>query len=555
MTRTILDCYTDEPAGLGVPPFIGVWPRYVAGLYRSTGVPPVNAESRAEGTPNGPNRVRGPESALGPTEGCPRCEEPTYLTIDDIRLVRYVQHVPEVVIDPPRGRTHIEVLNHTRSYEEIRRVLEDTEELVIIVGVQTPGKYLSARPGTLHEVEKLLTGIMESWNDGVLGKASAPHPVFQHSIIPSFHKVLTGPVLTGGTQARGGARPQVADGGYFDELRPLVFDTYDQLQPLALRGASFIRQMPRLANRIVEIETGRGCPREQGCSFCTEPIKNEVHWRGPALVVEEVKALMDAGAKAFRLGKQSCIYSYEGGDPQKLEAMLSGLAAMGPTVLHIDNANPQMIDERRTELFVKYLTPGSTAAMGIESFDPEVTKANNLNCPYDMAFEASRTVNRLGGFRGENGCHALLPGINILLGLAAETPETLDRNFAALKRILDEGLLIRRINIRRVVPFPGTPLHQKVGRKYLRRNMRYYVDWIEKVRREIDIPMLQRLFPIGTVLKGLCSEVHNGHMTFLRQIGSYPIVVGIHERLPLNEFIDARVTGYMRRSLVAERVT
>lgn len=514
MRRTILDCYTDEPAGLGVPPFIGVWPRYAAGSCE---------------------------------------EEPTYLTIDDLRLVRYVECVPEVVIDPPRGRTHIEVLNHTRSYEEIRRVLENTEELVLIVGVQTPGKYLSARPGTLHEVEKLLRSFEEGGGRPEAGgRREAPTA---SSLQPPACKVLTGPVLTGGTQARGGAKPQVADAGYFDELRPLGFDTYDQLQSPALRGAAFIRQMPRLANRIVEIETGRGCPRERGCSFCTEPIKNKVQWRRPELVVEEVKALMGHGAKAFRLGKQSCIYSYEGGDPQKLEEMLSGLASLGPTVLHIDNANPQMIDEKRTELFVKYLTPGSTAAMGIESFDPEVTKANNLNCPCDMAFEAIRTVHRIGGFRGDNGCHALLPGVNILLGLAAETPETLDRNFAALKRILDEGLLIRRINIRRVVPFPGTPLHQQVGRRFLRKNMRYYRDWIEKVRREIDIPMLRRLFPVGTVLKSLCSEVHNGHMTFLRQIGSYPIVVGIHERLPLNEFIDVRVTGYMRRSLVAERVT
>ncbi len=28
---TILDCYTDEPAGLGVPPYLGVHPRYLAG--------------------------------------------------------------------------------------------------------------------------------------------------------------------------------------------------------------------------------------------------------------------------------------------------------------------------------------------------------------------------------------------------------------------------------------------------------------------------------------------------------------------------------------------
>ena len=55
--RTILDCYTDEPAGLGVPPFVGVWPRYVAGQFE---------------------------------------REPTYLTVDDIRLLRYVEHVPNV---------------------------------------------------------------------------------------------------------------------------------------------------------------------------------------------------------------------------------------------------------------------------------------------------------------------------------------------------------------------------------------------------------------------------------------------------------------------------
>jgi radical SAM superfamily enzyme with C-terminal helix-hairpin-helix motif len=157
--------------------------------------------------------------------------EPTYLTIDDLRLVRYVESVPKVTIDPPAGRTHIEVLNHTREYDEIKRVLANTEELVIVVGVQTPGKYLSARPGTLHEVNKLLS----------------PFPV---------RKILTGPVLTGGTQFRGGAQPQLPEAGDFDELHPLVFDSYEDLLPNALEGARLITQMPRLANRIVEIETG-----------------------------------------------------------------------------------------------------------------------------------------------------------------------------------------------------------------------------------------------------------------------------------------------------------
>jgi len=488
--RTILDGYTDEPAGLGVPPFVGVWPRYVAGLYP---------------------------------------QMPTYLTVDDIRLIRYVEHVPDVVIDPPVGRTHIEVLNHTHEAKVCRQILDDTDSLVIVVGVQTPGKYLSARPGTLHEINKLLT--------------SFPTP-----------RILTGPVLTGGTQVRGGARPQFPQAEDFAELQPFVFETYDELQPYALRGASLLRQMPHLQDRIVEIETGRGCPRETGCSFCTEPIKHTVQWRKAEHIIEEVRLLTELGARAFRLGKQSCIYSYEGGDPQKIEALLSGLHALRLSALHLDNANPAMVNESRTELFARYLTPGSTAAMGIESFDPEVTRANNLNSTYDMAFDAIGTVNRIGGSRGDNGCHVLLPGINILLGLAGETPETLDRNFAALKRIMDEGWLIRRINIRRVVPFPGTPLYEHTGQKCLRKHRKYYTPWIEKVRREIDIPMLQKLFPVGTVLTDLCSEVHNSDVTFLRQIGSYPIVVAVQERLPLQERFNVRVTGYMRRSLTAERI-
>ena len=148
MTRTILDCYTDEPAGLGVPPFIGVWPRYAAGWYERD-------SPRGEGAP-----PLLPEAERKAKTASPR--EPTYLTIDDIRLVRYVESVPKVTIDPPAGRTHIEVLNHTRSYEEIKRVLANTDELIIVVGVQTPGKYLSARPGTLHEVTKLLAPIEEA---------------------------------------------------------------------------------------------------------------------------------------------------------------------------------------------------------------------------------------------------------------------------------------------------------------------------------------------------------------------------------------------------------
>ena len=35
MKYTILDCYTDEASGLGVPPYLGTYPRYIYGQLKT----------------------------------------------------------------------------------------------------------------------------------------------------------------------------------------------------------------------------------------------------------------------------------------------------------------------------------------------------------------------------------------------------------------------------------------------------------------------------------------------------------------------------------------
>jgi radical SAM superfamily enzyme with C-terminal helix-hairpin-helix motif len=45
--------------------------------------------------------------------------------------------------------------------------------------------------------------------------------------------------------------------------------------------------------------------------------------------------------------------------------------------------------------------------------------------------------------------------------------------------------------------------------------------------------------------------VHDGNTTFGRQIGSYPLLVGIPARLDLGTFVDVRVIGYGTRSVTA----
>ena len=62
--------------------------------------------------------------------------------------------------------------------------------------------------------------------------------------------------------------------------------------------------------------------------------------------------------------------------------------------------------------------------------------------------------------------------------------------------------------------------------------------------------MLQRVFPIGTVLRGVRVEV-SGDLSFGRQMGSYPILVGIPVRLPVGSVTDAVVVDWGMRSVTA----
>jgi radical SAM superfamily enzyme with C-terminal helix-hairpin-helix motif len=487
--RTVIDCYTDEPAGLGVPPFLGVWARYIAGRYR---------------------------------------DMPAYCTIDDLRCAGYAEKGGVPDIDPQSGKTRKDLYNTTRDVAHTRELLRRTDQFVVIAGIQTPGKYLGAAPGTLAEVTRLLR----------------PYKA---------RRVLTGPAAVCGSQGRGGARAESAAAGMFDAVDDDIYDAYEDMQACMLRGAEVVSQIPWPL--LAEIETGRGCVRHQGCSFCTEPLKGTPQWRSPEAIIEEVAALQRYGVTAFRLGKQSCIFSYHNGDIEALQRLLSGLYRCGPHVLHIDNANPAMVTPERTQLFVSYCTPGSTAALGVESFDPAVIERNNLNARYEDVERAVEIINDIGGFRAHNGVHHLLPGINLLLGLPGETRDSMQYNYDCLSALYDKGMLIRRLNIRKVVAYPGTPLAQDPSAaRILRAHKKWYAAWTDRVRRHIDVPMLQRLFPGGTFLRDLYSTVHEGHVTFLRQMGSYPIVVGVRQRLPLGCIYDVEVTGHMRRSLEARVV-
>lgn len=485
MHYTILDCYTDEASGLGVPPYLGTYPRYIYGKLKK------------------------------------EKHQVTYLTIDDLRLwKRYNNEKRE-----PTVKQKTNILIHNLTKNSAQQTLTKTNILIIILGVHVPGKYLTAQPGTLKELLPLIKDLR-------------------------CKTILTGPALHG-TQLEGGKFYEKEDLSKFDEIKHYTF-TFSQLKSLIKQSTEILQHIPD--RRIIEIETSRGC-KVGKCSFCTEPLKNKFINRKKEHVLEEIKTFYKTGARHFRLGKQADFYSID----QPIQ-LLKDIRKTCPDIetLHIDNVNPNSVIQPRgeeiTKAIVRYCTPGNIAAFGIETFDSEVVKANLLNTHPLVAMKAIRIINKYGAKRSPNGMHYFLPGINIIFGLLKENKQTHQHNIQALHQIMDENLLLRRINIRQAAVLPNTFLEKHGGNKYLRKNKHLYWRWRNQVRQEIDFPMLKRLIPKGTILGDVYTEIYDGKTTFCRQMGTYPLIIGVKSRLPLNKKIKIKVVDHMLRSIVGEVV-
>ncbi len=510
MKALIIDGYVDEPACLGVPPYFSPYPRYTAGALRERGLSE---------------------------------KDIYYLTIDTLRE------------NPP----------------EAGELTRKADLVIIIAGMTVPGKYLRASPITPGEIETIFRTAQ-----GV--------------------KVIGGPIRLGfsseGGRAAKGTESRINLAGAVlarMDLEAFVYDLFKDnvngsfpaklINPEAvehrfrttaeigrwgLRGAFLIRQHSDFPYCMCELETYRGCGRQTHCSFCTEPFYGASDYRPIEDVVSEVSSLYSHGARYFRIGRQPDLFSYHGTDtggpvpkpdPVAIERLYGGIRNSAPelSVLHMDNANPITLAAYPEEsgqilkTIIKYHTAGDVAAFGMESADRAVIEANSLKAAPEEVFEAIKLVNRFGAVRGANGLPEILPGINFVHGLMGESKKTFQLNYDFLKHVLDSGLLLRRINIRQVMAFPGTPMYGKD--ESARKHKKLFLDYKERVRKNIDLPMLRRVVPEGTVLRDVICEVHEKGITFGRQLGSYPLLIGIPASLPLRKFTDVTVTEHGMRSI------
>ena len=502
---TVVDGYVDEPAHFGVPPYVSTYPRFTAGALVDAGVP------------------RG---------------QVTYHTIDGLRDER-----------------------------SNWRDVADADLVVYVGGMTVPGKYVGGTPAEPDEVREI------AWTaDGTT--------------------LLGGPVRFGVGEENAGAQEMERDDLDYDfvamgDVEAAAYDLvhgglegfsnryrdYDEVARWAREGAFVVEQHPNHPEYLIaEMETSRGCAYR--CSFCTEPMYGDPGFRAAGAVVDEVDALSDHGVAHFRLGRQADILAF-GGDgeapnPDALRDLYGGIREVAPDLrtLHLDNMNPVTIvdyperSREGIEVIAEHNTPGDTAAFGLESADPVVQEENNLLVTGEECLEAVRVVNEAAGWRpGEDRTGAptygdaaarrlpkLLPGINLVHGLAGERAETFEHNRAFLESVLDAGLLLRRVNIRQVMAFEGTEMAE-TGADLARDHKTQFKRYKRAVREEVDRPMLERVAPPGTVLPEVHLEYHQDGKTFGRQLGTYPLLVGIPGERELGTTLDVAVVDWGYRSV------
>ena len=505
----LLDGYTDEPAGFGVPPYIDVYPRYIAGALWAVD-PSITIH---------------------------------YVTVDQAR-------------------------SNIRGFIE---KAEGYDAVIVVAGAVVPGRYLGGTPISLEELKtwfrvinkpfKVLVGAAARWGVGNEGGSVAALP---KEVRDSFDVIVTGdPEAYIYELAREG--PERAEPWR-------IMDDMNLVDLFAVKGARIVEQHPNHGyNLTAELETYRSCSRwvSGGCSFCVTKLYGRPRQRSIRGVVREVEALYRMGVRHFRLGRQADILVYGSDEleteewpkpsPGAIEKLFYGIrtAAPGLETLHIDNVNPGTIVRHEKEsvevlkTIVRYHTPGDVAAMGVETADPRVVKINNLKTMPDESFRAVKIVHELGRRAGYTGLPEMLAGINFVLGLPGETRETYKLNAEFVRKLYESGIDVRRINVRKVLVLPGTRLWSE-GLRPLQRHERE-ARRFKQLALSYSARFLARILPPGSMLRGLYVERYEPRLgvTFARQAGSYPVVAEIPCKLEPPMKIDVVVYSVHHRSVRA----
>ena len=517
----VLDGYEDEPAAFGVPNYLGFHIRYICGVLESKSIPY------------------------------------TYMTIDEWRLF------------------HKQKLANSSERQELQRELSELDGAVVLAGAVVPGKYVRGTPISRRELDDFLA-VFPSEQPVLAGGWAIRHWRYD-GWMPLRTNLFCAVQDTDATLDY-----YLSTGDWSHKRR-----TAEQWDDWAKKGASgkcvtnhpdLFTEDGRSGPLTYEVELYQGCVRyKRGCKFCIEPKKGVPIWREEEDVITEITTALDNGVRHVRIGGATDIYTYKAEgvveleypipNPEPIAKVLHGLRQDERLeILHVDNANPSIVAENLepsteiTKSLISTLSDGAVLSFGLESADPKVHETNWLNCDSEQLKIAIRHINEFGRKRGERGLPKLLPGLNFIAGLNGESTESYRMNRDLLDSLRSEGLWLRRINIRQVEGQGFQEIPEDIFQAFKR-----------SVREEIDKPLLEEMFPIGSELKGIWWEAHDDRIrrpeqvldkthrdasiygragiTFGRQIGAYPILVGTPYQIPLETESDIIVTGHGMRSI------
>ena len=494
----ILDCYSDEPSGYGVPPFLGVHQRYISSALKY----------------------------LRRTH--------YYITIDDLRYAKNFR------LKVSEGNSDISITNLTANTNKTLELLSKANTIYIVMGCFVEYEYVSALPPRSSELYDLIKDF-ESPKVlfYVLGSATRLPSRFKESpLFKIMDKVVTG--LSYNFLLNNEA----------DSFSP----NYDLLSKITRLGSPIISQIP--SPRIIEVESMIGCDWAK-CSFCIERVRGyDLVFRSVDDIITDIVATYNSGARYFRIGRKPNFYSYMKQDLRSMDALLNGIRELCPDlkVLHIDNVNPESVTTLQgreiTKMIVKYCTSGNIAPFGIESFDPVVRKKNSINATIEQIMEAISIMNEYGKEKGENGSPKYLNGINLIYNLPGQRDATIDFNLEYLNRIFEKGFHTQRLFFRNL----SSPLGISMKEIEKSQENNQYESWKQRIYNEFSIPMLKRVFPVGTILKEVVVEAWINGDSILRQIGTSPPRIIVQNRtLPIGSSYSILVKEFLKhRTLLGE---
>ena len=385
--------------------------------------------------------------------------------------------------------------------------MAEAEIVVIIAGTTVPGRYLGGMPISLKEIRELAAQLQKP---RVILSGPIIHCNLDFGDVDYIAREIPGLVayyLLTGEDMEGKLPPE---------------EIVDAWAPL---GAEVTRKHPGYPNLVCELETFRGCPRGSHCSFCSERFKKVTYQRSIDGIIAEVEALAALENTCFRLERPGTTIQRNWCN-RCLECTWHQRVARGK-VLHSNKPTspisgilqPALLHKPPRLRFGRICRSSCVAGKQYRA-DPEKT------------FRAIEIMN--AGLAPEG--IPKLPGLNFH-GLRVAGTMELNLAFAGC------GMrpVAAAVNIAR-----STLWGLQAKPTYSAYRFQQYKDAVNK---EINKPMLQKVFPRGTLYRDVIIEESKGLTAYGRQPGSYPILVGIPGKFPLGSKLDVKIVDHGYRSI------